>query len=97
MRPGIGGLVSVMEYENPLEEEERQEARSHERPDDRRVREQIDRLGQDVEESDCDHDSAAEGDHRGEGMRHAQRKDSAGHCGDHRDRRQRDGDQLVSG
>ncbi len=46
VRPGVSGLIPVMEDEHSLEHEEGQEARAHQRPDGRRIiREEIDRLG----------------------------------------------------
>ena len=66
MRTGVGGLIAVMEDEDSLEHEEGQEARTHQRPDGGRIGEEIDRLGEDVEERDRDHDPAAERNHRRE-------------------------------
>src|SRR5581483_1082662 len=64
VRPRLLRLVTVVEDEQALGEEEREEARADERRHPTRVADRVDRLRQHVEERDRDDDPAAERDQR---------------------------------
>ena len=92
MSASLLGLVAVVEDEQPLGEEEDKEACSDERADAFRVPDCLDRLREDVEESDSEDDSARERDQGRELAMKPQRDHASEECrdDDEQGRRNRD-------
>ncbi len=86
---GLLGLVAVMEYDEALGQEKGEEADSNERRYEIGVVHGVDRLGQNVEESDRDNHAAGERDDRAQLFSIAQRDDAADKSRDSRERCQR--------
>jgi hypothetical protein len=95
VRTRVGGIVAVVQHQDPLEEKEGEEPRAHQRGEGARVvGQQLDRLRQDLEERDRDDHAPAQRDQGRQRMRQAQREIAAREGGQHRQGGQGDRDQL---
>jgi hypothetical protein len=92
--PGLLRLVAVVQHEQPLCKEEREEARAHECRHAAGVVHRVDRLRQHVEERHRHDDAAGERDRGGQVAAQAQCGKAAGERGEHGDSGQRDRDPV---
>ena len=77
MRASLVRVVAMVQDEQPLDQEEREEADPDQRRDPSGVAHVVDRLRKDVEQRDRDHHPAGESDDRRQRTREAQRHPAA--------------------
>src|SRR5919108_858938 len=92
MRPGLLGLVAVVEDEAALGQEEGEEADAGEHPDLLRIADGLHRLREDVEEGDRDDDAAGQRDRGYELAAQAQGDEAAAERGEDREAGKRERD-----
>jgi hypothetical protein len=92
MAPGLLGLVTVMQDDGPLGEEEEQEPDADERADAIRVSDCVEGFGKHVEESDAEDDASGERDQGRQLTPEPERDEAADERRDDSQRSERDSD-----